>query len=111
MKENNNDDLVEMIGNKLNNDSIIEQSQDRLVEYEHKLKQKDEIIDKVHTQNVQLSKKLDEIWTEKSILEEKYESMESFRQSAEKENNNILFLKQKLDHLQQELDSVIKIKN
>lgn len=58
------DELMDMIGHKLSDDSMMEVSQEQINEYKDKIRQRDEIINQVQERNIQLSKRLDQVCNE-----------------------------------------------
>jgi len=56
-----NDELMDMMGNKLNEDSMIDASHEELGDFKQQIFHKDQIINDVQSKNVELSKKLDMI--------------------------------------------------
>ena len=109
-EKRSNEELMEIVGNRLNNDSIIDNSREQIMEYENELKHKDQEINNVQQRNQELTHKLDQICNEKSVLEEKFESFENMRQSFDQENNNQR-LNEKIEYLQHELENLTNTKN
>jgi len=106
-----NDELMDMMGNKLNEDSMIDASHEELGDFKQQIFHKDQIINDVQSKNVELSKKLDMIWEEKSMLEEKFDSFELLKQSIDYDANTNMVLSQKIQYMETELNTLAQIKD
>ncbi|CAI2380543.1 unnamed protein product [Moneuplotes crassus] len=80
-------------------------------QYKDQLKYKDQLIAQFQEKNQALADKIDEVCNEKTILEEKYESIQNSFFEKENEDETTLVLTQKIEYLQEEIQEVSQAKH
>ena len=95
----------------MNEDSLLEVSNDQIAGYQHQIKLREEVINQVQDRNRQLTNKIEDILNQKSIIEQKFESIQSQQQKKTEESSTTLVLSQKIEYLQSEIESISEIKH